>query len=216
MKVALLFYRTLSSQSSASLSAGYIASHLRANGHDVELFLLKKEQNGNEINVLAKSNWDFVFYKPNFKDIDLLEANLNIVKLICPKVKVILFGPLAYINSQKLLQNYVNIDAVLKPDAEAGLGSIIDIHDTPFICRETSTHYTTVPHYDIYAHTPARDIEIKEDLKIANIEASRWCKNNCSFCHVGLISKLYNRNIIIRSPKDVKKEILELETLGKK
>lgn len=43
MNIAVIFYRTLSSQSAASVSAGYIASNLRRLGHNVSLFLLKKK-----------------------------------------------------------------------------------------------------------------------------------------------------------------------------
>ena len=110
MNIAIIFYRTLSSQSAASLSAGYIAANLKRIGYNAKLFLLKKEEDYNDIKpIISDTVWDIIFYKPNFKDYDRIEKNLENIKKHYPKAKVILFGPLAYINQQKFINKLVKL-----------------------------------------------------------------------------------------------------------
>lgn len=89
MNIAVIFYRTLSSQSAASVSAGYIASNLRRLGHNVSLFLLKKEASSGDIApIISGIKWDIIFYKPNFKDVDRLEYNISDIRktFLTPKL----------------------------------------------------------------------------------------------------------------------------------
>lgn len=216
MNIAVIFYRTLSSQSAASVSAGYIASNLRRLGHNVSLFLLKKEASSGDIApIISGIKWDIIFYKPNFKDVDRLEYNISDIRKNFPNSKIILFGPLAYINANQILKKYPSIAGILNPDMEASWTNTSDIFET--LTTKTHTYFSSfTKDVDIYRCLPARDIEISENLKIANIEASRWCKNYCSFCHVGLISKLAARKVYTRTPEDVVNEILYLKSIGKK
>ncbi|MBP3545505.1 MAG: radical SAM protein [Alphaproteobacteria bacterium] len=213
MNIAIIFYRTLSSQSAASLSAGYIAANLKRIGYNAKLFLLKKEEDYNDIKpIISDTVWDIIFYKPNFKDYDRIEKNLENIKKHYPKAKVILFGPLAYINQQKFINKFSEIEGIMCPDAEVNWNSYSDILTS--LIKEN--YVPNMQNNNIYVCSPSRDIEIAEDLKIANIEASRWCRRQCAFCHVGLISKLAHKKIWIRTPEEVVDEIIELKKINKK
>ena len=205
--VAILFYRTLSSQSAASLSAGYIAAYLRKQGHTVKLFLLDKGAGTDDTGHIDFTGFDAIFYKPNFKDIDRLVTNLKSIK------KVILFGPYAFLNSTHILNTFPEVFAILKPNHEAHV--VLEPDERAFVLREKKEERAQIinPIANIW---PARDIEETENLKIANIEASRGCVNRCAFCHIGLISKMLDSPVFTRDMDDLWAEIKSLKRLGKK
>ena len=77
LRIAVAYYRTLSSQSSASLTAGYLTAHLRHSGLHVDIIQLEISDSVNDVCGLINANPDLIFYKPNFQDIHRLPANMS-------------------------------------------------------------------------------------------------------------------------------------------
>ena len=211
MRIQIIFYRTLSSQSSASLTCGYLASALRKLGHFVQLTLLNPY--ANSIQKIDFKKIKYVFYKINFKDVKFLKNNIKFIREQNPTIKIILLGPYTFFWKDKLLKEY-NIDAILLPNFENDIS--LDLRRSIYLTKHRSEiHkiYYNQPQYKI-PH-PARDIEKDEPFKIANIEASRGCYNHCSFCHVSQICQHFKVKILKKSVPEVMEEIKQLMSMGK-
>lgn len=212
MNIQIIFYRTLSSQSAASLTCGYLATSLRKLGHNVKLLLLDPYHNNLKENDLKKVK--YIFYKINFKDVEFIENNIKIIRKQNPKIKIILLGPYTFFWRDKLLKEY-DIDAILLPNVEGNI--TLDLRRMIYLTKhrpEIHKRYQFPQWYHL--SIPARDIEKKEPLKIINIEASRGCYNQCSFCHISQICKHFKTKIFRKSVEDVITEIKQLIFMGKR
>ena len=216
MKIIVAFYRTLASQSSASLTANYLAAHLRHDGYCVELVQLIRGENEHDVEKIIESDPSLVFYKPNFKDIDRLEANL---KALSP-IPICLFGPFAVLNAHSMIQQYSNAKMILMPNQEYLASSIVrkiyeneirEQNSTLSVLNQESPHNKNT--WDLW---PVRDIESSDSTFFVNIEATRGCHRGCTFCHVPVITDFDQGNILRRDPEDVINEMEYLWSIGKR
>jgi len=118
VRVSVAYYRTLSSQSSASLTAGYVTAYLRDKGFLVEIHQLEVTCEAHDLNVLFSFRPQLVLYKPNFQDSSRLGPNIDALTSQIPTVAVGLFGPFAVLNADALLRKYPNIRGILLPNHE--------------------------------------------------------------------------------------------------
>lgn len=65
------------------------------------------------------------------------------------------------------------------------------------------------------AELPARDIELVERVRFANLEATRGCNRKCTFCHVPTMSLAGAGRILRREVADVVEEMRMLNRMGK-
>lgn len=226
------FYRSLYSQSAASVTVGMTAAAVRATGRPATLTLLVKGEHRNAAQVLAQAPAEGVLLaKPNFQDaaeslwlVDgLAEAGLYRA--------VFLFGVYATGNAEQLLALLPNIDGVVVGEPEATVPGLLDAvergdwrtvvppgvlvrgADGSFVRGEGLP--ATIPLDG--ALLPARDVEEGESARVANLEAGRGCVATCTFCHVPTM------DIAIGAPKRRSKdpatvvaEIEHLQAMGKR
>ena len=211
MNIKILFYRTLSSQSAASVSCGCLATALRHMNHQVEIHLLNPYKN--ELNKIDFTHTRYVFYKVNFKDVKFLKRNISIIRKQNSKIKLILLGPYTFFWKDILLKDF-KIDAILLPNCESNIS--LDLRNNIYLTQQRPTIHDNYKQLRDYSCVPSRDIETKEPLKIVNIEAARGCYNNCSFCHVSQICNHFQKRIFRRLPDEVLSEIENLQKMGKK
>lgn len=227
--VAVAYYRTLTSQSSASLTAGYLTAFLRDSGFKVEIHQLEISDEAHDVDTLLASSPQMVFYKPNFQDILRLRLNLNALISQLPNVAIGLFGPFAALNAESLLQEYPPVRGILLPNHEfiAGVnpkwwaGNNLEEVPEGVISRGSSGVYSrpssqSVVEANAYRLLPARDVEERELIVIANLEASRGCLRRCTFCHIPQNGQLSGVQILRRSVDDVVDEMRKLYDLGKR
>ena len=117
--VKLVFYRTLYSQSAASLTMGSIAACLRKEGVDVELCLLKRNLfQRNELNSGKELLKDYEKYKvaivkPNFKDYMEIFPLLERCKAEGIFKRAFLCGPFASLNAVNLIKRNSWVDGII-------------------------------------------------------------------------------------------------------
>lgn len=232
--VKLVFYRTLSSQSGASVTMGSIASSLRQNGYYVKLCFLLRSGLDSTLKIIEQSEkYPIIMAKPNFKDVKKLLSLLKKIKNKGIIKRVFLCGPFASLNAKNMMQLEPWLDGIIIGNPEETALELLnslsdDLLMWNFSCsggiwripktgelivncpRKQSKSLDELPF-------PARDIETQENSAYINIEATRGCYYNCSFCHVPLFHDL---NIVekrmIRNPILVVEEIENIHrTLGK-
>lgn len=223
--VTLVFYRTLYSQSAASLTMGTIAATLRAQGITTHLCLLRHGDPDNE-RTIAATDPDIIIAKPNFKDIHEMLPIIRSWKSTRDGRRVYLCGPLAALQPLALMETHKWIDGIfLDGNEEAALAAVQAWNGT----YDTQLPNTMQRNNDGYIHAPTRtppalqfhdlpapvrDIEAKERGNLINIEMTRGCPFRCAFCH---IPKYQPRNAkeqaYIREPKDVVDEMEKLKEL---
>jgi len=215
-RIAVVFYRTLSSQSAVSISGTMLAAHLRKlSDVSVDIVLLGDNKEDKQLD----KGWDYVFYKPNFKDVDKSDHNIAKIKSTNPDCKVILFGPHPFLNAKKMITPSC-VYGIMRPNLEYLVADIIDRNDNTSLINEGNID-DCYSKYDVdegklFSVKAVRDIEKKEPIFIANIEASRGCQMGCSFCHVGTITRLTKTRPLTRKVSDVMDEIGDLIKLDKR
>lgn len=113
----LLYYRTLYSQSAASLTIGYLAAYIRQLGATAEISLLELGGMNNAQKVLRNTNpLDIIIYKVNYQDYKEGCEILRAVKHFCPDRKVYLLGYFAEMNCAALGKKYDFIDGIIFHD----------------------------------------------------------------------------------------------------
>lgn len=227
--VAVAYYRTLTSQSSASLTAGYLTAFMRDSGFRTEIHQLEISDGTHDVDALLDSAPQLVFYKPNFQDIHRLAPNVNALLSQLPSVSIGLFGPFAALNAESLLREYPRVRGILLPNHEFLAGANQqwwvgqDLDETPEgvisrrgtgICLRPSS--PSVVEANAYRLLPARDVEQREPIMIANLEASRGCLRGCTFCHIPQNGQLGGVPVLRRSVDDVVEEMRKLYNLGKR
>lgn len=232
--IKLLYCRTLSSQSGASVTMGSIASCLRKEGYEIEIiFGLRTDLRKSQKILLEINKKPVIIYKPNFKDYPKYFPILKNIKLNNQKVKLFLCGPFASLNAESIMKNNNFIDGIILGDPEETICALIKSANKDFSRwdyslpggvwrdkvnkkiiftkkREVSPDLDSLPF-------PARDIETKENVAYINLEASRGCLFNCSFCHVPIYhTQNCSPKRRIRSPRLVVDEIERLNKELKK
>ena len=235
VRIKIIFSQTLYSQSIASVSMGSLAAHLRLSGFQADLcFLDKGNMAGLERDLGNSADNYIVIAKPNFKDFPVMFLLLERLKLFGGAKRIFLCGPFAKLNVDGLMSRLGWLDGVFIDQLEASSVELLSSMSEDFviwdllspgsISRDTKNGFVgkhvplleSIPLSNI--PFPARDIERKEDVSYVNIEASRGCLFNCSFCHIPLISKLPKNgsSLNVRDPVLVVNEIERLnKELGK-
>lgn len=228
VRVKLVFFRTLFSQSGASLTMGSIAAYLRQGGVNADLCLLEKQNFHTSERVLSRSESEtlIVIAKPNFKDFRIMLPMLRAMKKRKGIQKVFLCGPYAVLNAKSIMESNGWVDGIIIESPEwVSLELVKTIRDGKRIssCRGglwrvgNNVRHSAAPAPKVSLDDlpfPARDIEAAESESYVNIEASRGCLYNCSFCHIPLISgKRPDGSLDVRSPSKV---VDEMEYLYRK
>jgi len=233
IRIKLVYFRTLFSQSGASLTMGSLAAYLRNKGFIVDICLLEKE-NFHSLGGILDGNSNerlIVIAKPNFKDFATIFPLFRIMKDGGEVFKVFFCGPFASLNADPMFKNNTWLDGIIIDQVESVAGELLDaIRQNRSIrkCkggvwREDGTIAKYMP-TDTYIPLnqlplPARDVEENELGSYINIEASRGCIYNCSFCHIPLVShkEKVSTTLDFRDPIKVVDEMEFLnKNLGKK
>lgn len=229
-RVKLVFSRTLYSQSAASVTMGSLAAYLRSFGQQTDLCILDNEMLHNTQIVPAPdyNRHNIVIAKPNFKDFRAMLSHLEHLKTSGSVQRVFLCGPFARLNSKGLMSRLVWLDGIIVDQPEASVARLLrtmsedlmfwDFQSPGSISRNATTGIIEVyrpltkliPLSDL--PFPVRDIEVNEKVLFVNIEASRGCLFDCSFCHIPLMSSVTvnSRSLNIRDPRLVVDEIEQL------
>ena len=174
MKVGIYYFRTLYTQSAASLSVGKLSNKLLNNGYEVNLFLLNQSNiYDNIFNLKNVENLDCLIYKCNYKD---FEFGIKFFKKIYEKYhkKIFLTGVFACLNKNRIEEKYsfLKIFNLLNDE---------DINLTfPYIATKIQKE-TVICNVD-------REIELNEHSKYINIELTNGCNKKCEFCHINLLN----------------------------
>jgi radical SAM superfamily enzyme YgiQ (UPF0313 family) len=225
---AVAYYRTLASQSSASLTAGYLTGFIRAAGHPTTLVQLEAGSAAHDMHDVIDAQPDVLFYKVNFKDLPRFAPNLDALLERSPGTTICLFGPYAALNASTLLRSHPALAAVLvtnhEPVASAGvdwlLGDAVGPPQSGFIHRRGGAIVVPPPDAETVEAAlttvgPARDVEAGEPVRFVNMEATRGCLRGCTFCHVPAVTALGGARVIRREPASVVQEMRELHAEGK-
>jgi radical SAM superfamily enzyme YgiQ (UPF0313 family) len=233
--IKIVFSRTLMSQSAASLTMQSVGGVLRAEDIKVEECLLKRGSHLNGM-LLCKNIEDYpvIFGKVNFQDYN---ENLNLfAELKRQKFvkRIFLFGPFCQLNSNRIMKEYEEIDGIIynnpeKTALELAKSLMLDqvnlIWNTKIegaLWRDWNTKKlidTGIRNNGFKLDEmpmPIRDVEKIEFLNIANIEFSRGCIYNCSYCHMSALKNNSYTRLQEKSPEKVIEEIEYLySSLGK-
>ena len=230
-RITLVFSRTLRSQSAASVSIGSLAAYLRSRQFRVDMCLLGEDHLQNTGAMLRDpASRGIVIAKPNFKDFREMFAFLAGLKASHLAERVFLCGPFARLNASGLMADLEWLDGIFVDQLEgsalallesmsADLGSW-DAASPGSISRNPSTG--CVGQYEPLSSAislnsmpfPARDIEAKEDAQYVNLEASRGCFFNCSFCHIPVMRRT-SRSLPPRAVRDPALVVDEIEYLNR-
>lgn len=196
----IVFYRSLFSQSAASLTAGYLAGYVREQGYKAKMELLEKGRMDNLTKILScNKEYPVIIYKCNFQDYVEGCSLLSSVKEFCPNNKIFLMGYFAEINARKIMEKYTYIDGVIYGDgcnfakryadsnAKKLVGGLFRTKDAK-IFEENTVEYlplTVLPE-------PARDIEIQEQGDYINMIWRNGCYGTCKFCHINIVKRPFS------------------------
>lgn len=232
LNVKLVFYRTLFSQSAASVTMGSLSSFLSRNKIENSLILLEKNNFHSIENIFDDINSETVIIaKPNFKDFCQMFQVLSEIKKQGLINKIFLCGPYASLNYRSLIKELKWLNGIIIGNPEETTVELLkslkregfDYNCPGGIWRNSKNEVT-----DYYPRNyktklndlpfPNRDIEINESGTYINIEASRGCPGKCSFCHIPILSKINGLNgVDYRDPVLVVNEIEVLyRNLGKR
>ena len=209
---------------------GILAAYLRDEGHEVSLCLLERGAVDNPKKLLQDfPTYPVIIAKPNFKDFNELLPLLRGMKATGATKRTFLCGPFASMNASEMMQDNPWLDGIIYGYPEETAADILasldeqSARDTSIsggIWRDASgvhdrgKRLTTVSMDEL--PFSARDIEREEDVAYVNIEASRGCLFNCSFCHVPIFhGQNEGPRRLVRNPQSVADEIEQLKTLGK-
>ncbi len=197
MKVSILYFRSLYSQSASSLSSAKFSADLLSKGYDTYINLLSKTDYYKNLDGFKNlEQADIIVYKTNFKD---FEIGINIVKNLWEKDNsrpIYLAGPFALLNEQSIVEKYPFIKAIINFERPETYSKYFEIIGEPI------NKPTLIAGVD-------RQIEHQEKGYYVNLESGSGCVNKCNFCHINLLG--YPFRIY-----DVKNVVDEMEQLNKK
>lgn len=206
----IVYYRTLFSQSAASLSAGYLAEYIRRNGLSAKISLLEEGRMDNLERIFSEiKEYPVLIYKCNFQDYSEGLELIKAYKALCPEKKVFVMGYFAELNAMPIMKKYPCLDGILYGD---GCDFAVNYANSDGKVLMGGLFRTEIGLIDNNDHTfkslqeipyPARDIESLEKGKYINIIWRNGCFGTCSFCHINLVKRPYSE----RSVEDVVDEI---------
>ena len=230
----LLYYRTLYSQSVASLTIGSLAAYLRSRNIPTTIHLLRRTQlKENEMTLLLpilhtldKDPQTIIVAKVNFKDFDVLIPLLKKIYETRKCQRIFLCGPFATLHHNSIMLENPWLSGILYGYPEKAAEEVITKikNGEDFSCVNGGIFWSQKGMIEKTGNDafialddlpfPARDIEIYEPETLANIEASRGCAYRCSYCHINpshICAGMTNRDV-----RSMKKVVEEIEYLNKK
>ncbi|MFH1511395.1 MAG: radical SAM protein [Candidatus Woesearchaeota archaeon] len=228
MNIALIFPRYKYQSGDAPLGILYIATYLRKNGYDVDVYDTTFHKNKSELlGMLASKNYDFVGFSLMTT---MLRDSLQIaayIKSCNPKTKIVFGGPHPTVMAEETLK-HKDVDAVVIGEGEEawlevakkasfdGVGGVwykdcsAIIRNSP---RDTFLELDHLPFPDQrlvdlnrYLRNWWQLDSVGKKLRGVNIINSRGCPYNCSFCQPTL-RKIFGPRIRFRSPANVVEEL---------
>lgn len=223
INVKLVFYRTLFSQSAASVTMGSLSAFLSNNKIKNNLVLLEKNNFHSIESIFENINSKTVIIaKPNFKDYYQMFQLLSEIKKHDLVNKIFLCGPYASLNYNSLMKELKWLDGIIIGNTEETAVELLELLEKrTFNCNCPGGVWRNSKNGVVSAYYPRkyklklnnlpfpdRTIEKHENGSYINIEASRGCPGACSFCHIPLLSKLNGiNNVDYRDPLFVVDEI---------
>lgn len=206
-----------------------IASYLESQGYESLLILLERGSTrsiSSFVGRLSKNSHDIVIAKINFQDHSILLPLLRHLKEDKLVKKIALCGPYASRNNISLIKGEKHVDGILVGQPECAALDFVNycidsgrpnLEEAQFTRRDEIDSAKIINPIFIKKGIPLNDLPLPkrtvEKIEVtphANIEASRGCAFNCSFCHLNKSPLTY------RSPKAVVDEIVYLNrSLGK-
>lgn len=228
------FYRTLYSQSAASLTVSTAAGSVRALGWDARLTLLSK---GDHLtaSLLATSAsspdiTEVLFLKVNFQDAAESLPLANEIAQMGWYRWVVLLGIYPAGNYEAILHRYPFINGIIvgepesiAPSVLANLenGSPLDL--VPGVATVQGDTVKILPTHTLNSVVslddvrPVRDIELSEPSRLANVESNRGCIAACTFCHVPVVEQRFGApRRRLRSIERVVEDVQQLADMGKR
>lgn len=234
MAIQLIAYRSLLSQSAASLTLGSLGAYLRSKEFDVRFSLWTKNDLRNAIEIQRTREPLIIIAKPNFKDHEEMLPLLYALKNGNIANRIFLCGPFAALNAKSILEKNLWIDGIIMNAVEETAATLLasmntscdtwDLECAGGIWRDPTTQLCTVYKVRVPQLSmddlpfSTRDIERCEKGAFVNIEASRGCIFQCSFCHVPPTTEKTSHSALIykRSSKLVVQEMKIIQQkLGK-
>lgn len=196
----IVFYRSLFSQSAASLTAGYLAGYVRQNGYRVKMELLEKGRMDNLTKILSfHKEYPIIIYKCNFQDYVEGCSLLSSIKEFCPDSKIFLLGYFAQINAKRIMERYSDIDGIIYGDGcnFAGKYAASDGKNLEGGLFRTAGKELYEDRNVVYfplsqMPNPARDIEKMEQGDYMNVVWRNGCYGTCSFCHINIVKRPFS------------------------
>ena len=184
MVVRFYYFRSLYSQSIASLTVGKMSNQFLQRGYKTclnVLFLNDYLHNGKVLGKISEE--DIIIYKVNYKDFEYGIRLFKNIKYKYPNIKIFLMGPFAILNRKNILNKYPFIVDILDNfNLEINFNTYFEIKGLP-INKETLV-------YNI-----DREIEYLEQGSYINLEASTGCPINCNFCHNSMLKIPYYQKL---------------------
>lgn len=225
-----VFYRTLNSQSAASVTVSNLVALLREKGYRAKMTLLDKRDGGLEQNITSEAKlFPYLVYKVNSMDFERTFAVLERLQKNNTFKKVLLIGPFASLNADRIMEEYKWVDAIILGSGECAVlkyaaaiseqkvfeeihGIIIRKKENGEICKNREV----VPFPLTSLPLPARDVDIQEKGSIANLEFSRGCENRCKYCHLRVYLECYGQKRSRKTVDQVMEDITYLYKIGKR
>lgn len=195
--IEFFYYRSLYSQSASSLSVAKFSSYLLSRGYETKINLMSLEDYGVNMKAFESlKDGDTVIYKVNYKDFDYGIELFRNLKETHKNLKLILAGPFAILNRDKIEAKYDFVDEILDIQLPETLDERFKVIGSP-VQKDT-----VICGID-------RETEAAEKGAYINVESSTGCVNHCSFCHINLTKQKF-------SNKDMKDVVEEMYQLNKK
>ncbi|QQS16055.1 MAG: radical SAM protein [Candidatus Moraniibacteriota bacterium] len=167
-----------------------------------------------------------IIAKPNFKDFAIMFPLFKIMRGGGEVSKIFFCGPFASLNAKSMLEENEWLDGIIIDQVESVAGKLLEMIQRNVsikeckggIWRENQSIVEYVPSeaYILLNQLPfpARDVEKEELGSYINIEASRGCIYNCSFCHIPLATRK-EKTVAVMDFRDPVKVVDEMELLNK-
>lgn len=209
INVKLVFYRTLFSQSAASVTMGSLSAFLSKNRITNNLVLLEKNNFHSVEDVLENIDQNtIIIAKPNFKDFYQMFQLLSEIKRQNLINKIFICGPFSSLNYDSLMKESKWLDGIIIGNPEETTIELLKLLkkgaaycNCPGGIWRNPKNGTISSYYQRKYKLKlndlpfsSRNIEIDESGSYINIESSRGCPGKCSFCHIPILSKINGLN----------------------
>ncbi|MCP1311572.1 B12-binding domain-containing radical SAM protein [Paenibacillus tyrfis] len=208
-----------------------IGGMLREHGIEIDMCLLERNSHINGKRLCRHSgSFPVLLLKINFQD---YERNMGLAieaKRAGLFQRIFVCGPFASLNAQRVIEFYPELDGIILGEGEeTALELVKALQHDPMnytwpvnirgglwrdpVTGEIIEAEPRIPTLSLdQLPFPVREVEKKERAALANLEASRGCLANCSFCHIPAM-RSFEENTAPRRVKSVQRVVDEMESL---